>query len=110
MTLAEFRNHLLAHIGVLGVGAAASAEDAVFAETVIANAQGELDQLGTALWTTSDIPAWAVEGFTLYCAPMAAPRFGVGDMHPLTDQAIGIAKLRELSSDFHTKVGTADYF
>ncbi|HEU4805000.1 MAG TPA: hypothetical protein VFS91_04210 [Nitrobacter sp.] len=110
MTLAEFRNHLLAHLGVIGVGAAASAEDAVFTETVIANAQDELVQLGVALWVTSDIPSWAVEGFTLYCAPMAAPRFGKADEYPPLMMVAAIRKLRELGQDRNTSVGTACYF
>jgi hypothetical protein len=110
MNLAELRNHLLAQMGVLGAGGAAAAEDAVFAEAVLAHAQSELEQLGVALWTLDDVPEYAVEGLVRYASPLAAPRFGKSDEFPLADMAFALARLRELTSDGRTGVGTAEYF
>jgi hypothetical protein len=110
MNLVQLRNHLLAQLGVLGVGGAAAAEDAVFAEAVLGHAQSELEQLGVALWTLDDVPEHAVEALVRYALPLAAPRFGKSDEFPLADLALTLARLRELTSDGRTGVGTAEYF
>lgn len=111
MTLAELRDHLLRYIGVLGAGdAAASAEDADLAETVLANCQDELDKLGVSLWTTADVPSYAVEGICTYAAPSIAPSFGKAAEYPLQLKSIGLRMLREVTQDQRTSIGTADYF
>lgn len=110
MTLAELRNHLLKHIGVLGIGEAASAEDANLAETVLTNCQGELEQIGVALWTVDDVPSYAIEGLMFYSAPSLAGYFGKADEFPVGLKAIGIRMLRELTADRRTVTGTASYF
>lgn len=110
MTLSELRNHLLRHIGVLGIGRNASAEDAELAETVLTNCQAELDQLGIALWTIDDVPTYAIEGLMKYCAPAIAGNFGKAEEYPITDKVIGVRMLRELTADRRTSTGTADYF
>lgn len=110
MTLEELREHLLSQIGVVGVGAASSAEDAVFAETVLRNAQGELEQLGVALWQIDDVPEYAIESFCMYAAPLCAPRFGKSDEYPPVLRQEGLRRLRELTADERTSRGTAEYF
>lgn len=110
MTLEELRDHLLGHLGVLGIGAAASADDAAHAETVLSNAHGTLEKLGVALWTIDDVPDWAIEGFTKYAAPMAAPRFGLAEQYPMVNQRFALAELRELTSDGRTSTGRAVYY
>jgi hypothetical protein len=110
MTQEELRNHLGQFLGVKGVGAALSAEDAEFLDTVLENGQDELTQLGIALWIISDVPAYAVEGMCMYCAPLAAPRFGLSNEYPPMLQVAGVRKLREVTQDRRTSTGTADYF
>jgi hypothetical protein len=108
VNLAQLRNHALRQIGVIGVGAAASAEDAEFAETVLTHAHGALEQLGVALWTIDDVPAYAVESFVRFATPMLAPRFGI-DVDMALNR-IALAELRELTADGRSSTGTADYF
>jgi hypothetical protein len=110
MDLAELRDHLLGQLGVLGIGAQASADDAKHAETVLTNAQGTLEKLGVALWSIDDVPDWAIESFIKYAAPMAAPRFGLAEQYPIQLTRIALAELRELTSDGHTPTARALYF
>lgn len=110
MTADELRDHLLRHIGILGAGSAASAEDAVLAETILANAHGELEQLSIALWPIEDVPSYAVEAFMKYTAPMLAGYHGKADEFPLTDRLLAIRMLRELTADSRTSVGRAEFF
>lgn len=110
MTLEELRDHLLGQLGVLGIGAAASAADAEHAERVLRNAHGTLEKLKVALWTLDDVPEWAIESFIRYCAPMAAPRFGLAEQYPMTLNRVALAELRELTSDGRTPRAKAIYF
>lgn len=110
MTLAELRNHLLSHIGVLGVGEAASAEDAELAETVLTNCHAELEQIGVALWMLEDTPSYAIEGLMFFAAPSLAGYHGKRDEFPMQLKAVGLRMLRELTADRRTAPGTACYF
>lgn len=110
MTLEELRDHLLGQLGILGIGAAASADDAAHAETVLRNAHGTLAKLRVALWTLDDVPEWAIESFIKYAAPMAAPKFGLAEQYPMALTRIALAELRELTSDGRTPTGKACYF
>lgn len=110
MTLEELRDHLLGHLGVLGIGAAASADDAAHATTVLTNAHGTLQKLNVALWTLDDVPDWAIEAFVKYAAPMAAPRFGLAEQYPMINQRVALAELRELTSDGRTPPAKACYY
>lgn len=108
MTKSELRDHILRQIGVLGVGGAASAEDAEFVELCIDNAQDELEQLEVALWTTDDIPGYVVESLALYCRPSVGPAFGF-DVDPRV-KAQALAQIRYLTADRRAGTGTATYF
>jgi len=107
MTLAEFRDHLAKNIGLKSEGNALSAERASYLETVIENCQGELEQLNVALWPSSDIPAYAVESFVIYCRGSISA-FGF-DPDPQL-KAMGLMQLRYLTADGQTGVGKAEYF
>jgi hypothetical protein len=107
MTLAEFRDYLATSIGIKGRGNALAAEDANHLETVIENCQAELEQLGVALWSTDNIPAYAIEGLVVYCRG-ALSRFGF-DPDPAI-KAMGLMQLRYLTADPLTGPGKADYF
>lgn len=110
MTLEELRDHLLGQLGILGIGAQASADDAAHAELVLTNAHGTLEKLGVALWSLDDIPAWAIEAFIKYAAPMAAPRFGLAEQYPMQLSRIALAELRELTSDGRTPRAKTEFF
>lgn len=107
MTLAEFRDHLATILGVKGRGNTLSADDANYLETVISNCQAELEQLDVALWSSADIPAYAVESFAIYCKGSVA-RFGL-DPDPAV-KAVGLMQLRYLTADKRHGTGTASYF
>lgn len=107
MTLAQFRDHLAANIGLKGRGNALAADDATYLETVINNCHDELDQLGVATWATSAIPGWAIESLVLYCKATVS-RFGF-DYDPAL-KAIGLMQLRYVSADPRTGTGKACYF
>lgn len=107
MTLEEFRNHLASDLGVKAEGNTLSADRATYLVTVIANCQGELEQLGVALWSSDDIPAYAVESFVIYCKGTIS-RFGF-DPDPAL-KAMGLMQLRYLTADGQTGTGTACYF
>lgn len=107
MTLQEFRDHLAENLGIKGDGNNLSSDRANYLETLIGNAQAELEQLEVALWPSSDIPAYAVEGFTLFCASKVT-RFGRNPDPEL--EGYGLRKLRYLTADTRNSVGTADYF
>lgn len=107
MNLGQFRDHLATNLGIMGRGNALAADDAEYLETVIENCQGELEQLEVALWPSSDIPAYAVESFVIYCRGSVA-RFGF-DPDPAV-KALGLAQLRYLTADSRTATGKACYF
>ena len=107
MTLNEFRDHLAENLGIKGDGNALSADRANYLETVITNCQGELEQLEVALWSTDEIPAYAVESFCDYCAASVS-RFG-RDRDPGLKFA-ALRELRYLTADTRNGVGKADYF
>lgn len=107
MTLEEFRDHLAENLGIKGDGNTLSADRANYLETVIANCQGELEQLEVALWPSSDIPAYAVESFADYCSASVS-RFG-RDRNPAL-KAAALAELRYLTADGRHGVGRAEYF
>ena len=107
MNLAEFRDHFATTIGIKGRGNNLSDDDANYLETVIENCQGELEQLSVALWPVSDIPAYAVESFLIYCRG-ALSRFGF-DPDPAL-KAMGLMQLRYLTVDGRTGTGKAVYF
>lgn len=107
MTLEEFRDHLAENIGIKGDGNVLSYDRANYLETLIANCQGELEQLEVALWPVSDIPAYAVESFAEYCAA-SVTRFG---RNPDDGRkAYALSKLRYLTADTRHDVGKAEYF
>lgn len=107
MTAAEFRNHILEQLGVVGAGEAPTAEDASVTDTVIANCQAELEQLEVALWAADDIPAYAVESFAIYCKP-SLTAFGQ-EYDPMMKE-LGLRQLRYLTADKRAGVGRATYF
>jgi hypothetical protein len=107
MTLEEFRNHLAANLGIKGDGNTLSADRANYLETLIGNCHGELEQLGVALWATSNIPAFVVESFADYCAASVS-RFG-RERNPVL-KAAALLELRYLTADSRHGVGTADFF
>lgn len=107
MTLAEFRDHLAANLGLKGYGNALDNDVAEYLQTVIENCQGELEQIGVALWPSSDIPAYAVESFVIYCRGSIS-RHGF-DPDPSL-KAMGLMQLRYLTADSQTGVGKAEYF
>lgn len=107
MNLAQFRDHLASNLGIKGRGNNLSAEDAEYLETVILNCQDELEQLEVALWPSSDIPAYAVESFVLYCMATVT-RFG-RDYDPGL-KGLGLSQLRYLTHDSRHGVGKADFY
>ena len=107
MTLAEFRDHLAENLGIKGDGNTLSADRANYLETVITNCHAELDQLEVALWSTADIPEYAVESFSDYCKASIS-RFGM-DRDPGLKFA-ALKELRYLTADTRHGVGKADYF
>lgn len=107
MNLEEFRDHLAENLGIKGDGNTLSSDRANYLETVISNCQSELEQLEVALWPLTDIPAYAIESFTDYCAASVS-RFG-----RQRDTALKFSALRELrylTADKRHSVGKADYF
>lgn len=108
MTLEEFRDYFASSIGIKGRGNALAADDAAYLDTALANSHAELEQLGVALWPSSDIPAFAVESFALYCRGSGLSRFGF-DTDPAV-KAAGLMQLRYLTVDPRQGVGKADYF
>lgn len=107
MTLEEFRDHLAENLGIKGDGNTLSSDRANYLETVIANCQGELEQLEVALWPSSDIPAYAVESFADYCKASVS-RFGM-DRDPGLKFA-ALRELRYLTADTRNGVGKAEFF
>ena len=107
MTKAELRNHILRQIGVIGAVDTASAEDAELMETIIDNCQDELEQLEVALWTTADVPSYAVEGFAMY-AKGSCTAWGQEYDERLRDA--GLRRLRQVTADRRSGVGRANYF
>lgn len=107
MNFAEFRDHLATSLGIKGRGNTLSADDATYLGTIITNSQGELEQLGVALWPSSDIPSYAVESFVIYCKASIS-RFGL-DPDPSL-KALGLMQLRYLTADSRHGTGTACYF
>lgn len=107
MTLEQFRDHLAENIGIKGDGNTLSSDRANYLETLIGNCQEELEQLEVALWPVSDIPGYAVESFTDYCAASAS-RFG-RDRNPSLKFA-ALQELRYLTADKRHSVGKACYF
>ena len=107
MTKAELRNHILQQLGVIGAGETASAEDATLMETLIDNCQDELDQLEIALWTTADIPAFAVEGM---CQFVMASATAWGQQYDPRLREFGLMRLRQVTQDRRSDTGTACYF
>lgn len=103
----EFRNHLADNLGIRGRGNNLTADDANYLETVITNCQGELEQLGVALWPVDDIPSYAVESFVIYCKSTIS-RFGL-DPDPAL-KALGLAQFRYLTADSRHGTGKACYF
>lgn len=110
MTEVELREHIARQLGILGQGRSLSSEDANLIDTVMANAQGELEQLSVALWTLADVPDYAIESFVMYCAPTIAPSFGKVDEFPPQLKVFALRALRELTADGRSSTGTADYF
>lgn len=107
MTKAQLRDHILRQLGVIGVGEDPTADDATMVETVIDNCQDELEQLEVALWTTSDIPAYAVEGMTTYCK---ASLTAFGQEYDPRMRELGLMRLRQVTQDRRSGTGTACYF
>lgn len=107
MTLEEFRDHLAENIGMKGDGNTLPADRANYLETLIGNCQAELEQIEVALWPSSDIPAYAVESFTDYCAASVS-RFG-RDRDPALKYA-ALRELRYVTADKRHSVGKACYF
>lgn len=107
MNLVEFRDHLASNLGIKGRGNALSADDADYLETVINNCQDEIEQLEVALWPVSDIPAYAVESFVIYCRGSIS-RFGFDPDPGL--KSMGLMQLRYLTNDKRHGVGQADYY
>jgi hypothetical protein len=66
-----------------------------------------LEKLDVALWTDSDVPAYAVESFVDYCKASVS-RFGM-DRDPALKIA-ALAELRYLTADTRHGTGTACYF
>ncbi len=107
MTLEEFRDHLAIQLGIKGRGNTLTDDDANYLEEIIRNCQDELEQISVAVWLLDDIPRWAVEGMVLCCKSLIT-RYGFDPSPAL--QEMGVAKLRYLTADPRTGVGTADYF
>jgi hypothetical protein len=76
-------------------------------ETIIDNCQDELDQLEVALWTTDDVPSYAVEGMAMYCKG-SSTAWGQEYSDKLRDA--GLRRLREVTADRRSGVGRANYF
>ena len=107
MTKAELRDHILRQLGVIGAVDTATAEDAALMETIIDNCHDELTQLEVALWDTTDIPAYAVEGLTLFCKASAQ---AWGQEYSPQLRELGLRRLREVTADRRSGTGTACYF
>ena len=107
MNAAQFRDHLASSLGIKGRGNALAGDDAAYLDTVIANCHAELEQLGVATWPISDIEAFAVESFKIYCRG-SIDRFGF-DIDPAV-KAMGLMQLRYLTVDDRNGTGKACYF
>lgn len=107
MTLEEFRDHLAENLGLKGDGNTLSSDRANYLETLVGNCHDELEQIEVALWPVDDIPAYAVESFSQYCAASVA-RFGRDPNDALKYAAL--SKLRYLTNDRRNSVGKACYF
>ena len=107
MTKEQLRDHILRQLGVLGAADTADAEDASLMETIIDNCQGELEQLEVALWPADDVPAYAIEGFTLYCKSSFT---AWGQEYDPRQKELGLRQLRSLTADRRHGVGRATYF
>lgn len=107
MTKAELRDHILRQLGVLGAVDTAEAEDATLMETIIDNCQGELEQLEVALWPIDDIPAYAIESFTLYCKASCT---AWGQEYDPRTKELGLRQLRSLTADRRSGDGRATYY
>jgi hypothetical protein len=107
MTKAQLRDHILRQLGVIGAVDTATAEDAELMETIIDNCHDELAQMEVALWTTDDIPAYAVEGLTSFCKASCQ---AWGQEYNPALREIGLRRLREVTADRRSGVGRAEYF
>jgi hypothetical protein len=107
MTKAQLRNHILQQLGVIGAGETASAEDAALMETIIDNCQSELDELEIATWTTSDVPAFAIEGMSMFVRASCA---AWGQEYDPALRELGLRRLRQVTQDRRSDTGKACYF
>jgi hypothetical protein len=77
LTKAELRARVLEHLGVVGAGQSAAAEDAALVDEAIDAAHDRLRKLGLAPFATSAIPSWAQVPLRNYVAVDVSPSFGV---------------------------------
>ena len=81
LTKAEIRDRVLEHLGVLGAGQSASAEDAAVVEEAIDAAHDQLRKFGLAPYATTAVPEWAQPLLRDYVAGIVGHAFGFGDAH-----------------------------
>ena len=78
LTKAQLRNRVLQHLGVLGSGQTARADDADVVDEAIDAAHARLRKPGLVPFATSAVPEWAQVPLRDYVAGDVAQLFGYG--------------------------------
>jgi hypothetical protein len=76
ITKANLRDMILKHLGVLGVGQTANADDSALVESAIDSAYDRLNKRGFVPFSVELIPAWAQIPLRDYVAIDLSPSFG----------------------------------
>lgn len=110
LTKAELRNRILEHIGVVGAGQSASAEDAALVDEAIDAAHDRLNKFGLVPFATSAIPTWAQIPLRDYVAGDVGRSFGLGDSLKPGQMAAENELRRQVAGYRHPIRIAADYF
>jgi hypothetical protein len=114
LTKAQLRNRVLQHLGVLGAGQTANAEDADLVDEAIDAAHERLRKLGLVPFATSAVPPWAQIPLRDFVAGDVAQAFGMSGQRLAEFKRTGDEGERELRRQVagfrHPMPIVADYF
>jgi hypothetical protein len=109
-TKATLAERVLEHLGVVGEGQSATAEQQVRTEEVIDSLHPQLRKLGLSPFLTSSVPEWAQQPLLRFVAAAMAPKFGFSGqrlldftLDPRTRDVPGKRELQEqVAAQAHT--------